>query len=124
VCKYWADRVPHKSLCHELLTTEDGTELHAIEIWFRRRGYQVLSGSMTLGDLRWQTRQGRPVITPVTIAGHGHYVVVAGLSRGQVWYHDSDRGPHRVLEAEFASIWHGISKTADFPQWGISVWCE
>lgn len=99
-------------------TPTDGTDPRAIESCLRLAGCKVVSGEMTLGDLRHFTRTGRPVIAVV----NGHYVVVAGVSRGKVHYQDPLEGPQRCSEKDFAKWWKEADRLGVvYDQFGIAV---
>ena len=123
ICRLWGDSPP-KDLGYELLQTDDGTDLTAVESWLRRRGYCVLSGSMTVADLRQQTSAGRPVLTPITDHGEGHYVVVLGVGRGVVTFHDPSAGRRKMRVAEWEPIWFGVAKSVRYDRWGVAIWRE
>lgn len=90
-----------------------------VEAVLRSLGLSVLSGTMTVDDLRHLTRSGRPVLCPVAHHG-GHWVVVRGVERGRVYYHCPAAGPAVLREADWLAAWRDTSRTGQrFLQWGI-----
>lgn len=81
----------------------------------------VLSGTMTVDDLRHLTRTKRPVVCPVTLPdGNGHWVVVRGVLRGRVHIHCPIFGPHAQPVAAWLSRWYdSTSKGHEYDRWGI-----
>lgn len=91
----------------------------AVEAVLRSLGLSVLSGTMTVGDLRHLTATGRPVLCPVALAG-GHWVVVRGVARGSVHFHCPTTGPSKMREAEWLVDWRDNSRSGHwFDRWGI-----
>lgn len=96
----------------------DGTDPRAIEALLRKIGRHVVSGEMTIEDLRYFTKSGRPVIAVV----NGHYVVVAGLTRARVCYQDPLVGPMRCRIKDFAGWWREADRLGvTYNQFGIVV---
>ena len=84
----------------------DGMSPDTLENALWNSGVCVQAGSMDLDDLRYHTRRGRPVVCCVTHeSGDGHWVVVAGVSRGAVRYQCPADGPARQRAAEFLARW-------------------
>ena len=101
----------------------DGTDPRVIESFLRAEGLRVLSGEMEPDDLQWHTKQGRPVIALVTFSQVGHYVVVAGVSRGKVYYQCPIDGPGSAKVAHFSFHWHDSGRFGErFAQFGLAVW--
>lgn len=99
-------------------TPTDGTDPRAIEACLRLAGRKIVSGEMSLADLRHFTRSGRPVIAVV----NGHYVVVSGVSRGRVHYQDPLEGPQRCSERDFVMWWKEADRLGVvYDQFGIAV---
>ena len=105
-------------------TPVDGLSPSALENAFRKAGACVLSGNMTISDLRHQTRLGRPVVCLVTHKGEGHYVVVAGVGTRYVHYQCPDEGRRMELDSRFLQQWydHSARWGYDYKCWGIAVW--
>lgn len=103
----------------QLLTTPmDGTDPRNIEGLLRKAGCKVLSGEMTVDDLRYQTKHGRPVVAAVK----NHYVVVGGVGRGKVRYHDPLFGPCKVSVADFVVWWNEADRLGvEYRQFGIAA---
>jgi len=107
-------------------TPLDGTDPRILETVLRVRcGCRVLAGDMEIDDLREQTKLWRPVIALVTLDGCGHYVVVAGVERGRVYFQDPLSGPVAMKIADFAAHWRDESRFRDrFTRWGLATWKE
>jgi ABC-type bacteriocin/lantibiotic exporter with double-glycine peptidase domain len=100
----------------------DGTDPRAVESYLRREGLAVISGEMTLADLTHFTKTGRPVLCLVTKAGCGHWVTVAGRSRGRVHFQDPDTGPSRLSDAAFLAEWIDHDRLGvTYRQFGLAV---
>lgn len=91
-----------------------------LEAIIRSYHLSVLSGHLRVHDLKHFTDTGRPVICPISILG-GHWVVVCGVSRGSVYYHDPITGPmQRARVASWVSNWRDTdSKGNGYVNWGI-----
>jgi ABC-type bacteriocin/lantibiotic exporter with double-glycine peptidase domain len=77
---------------------------------------------MTLDDLRHHHRLGRPVVCLVRIDGGGHWVVVRGVTRSRVHFHDPADGRQSLPFAEWESRWIDTDRAGTvFRQHGISV---
>jgi ABC-type bacteriocin/lantibiotic exporter with double-glycine peptidase domain len=108
-------------LTRSLASPEDGTHPSALETVFRRAGFAVQAGTMTLADLKHHVAQGRPVLCCVAQHG-GHWVVVRGVGRGKVYYQCPVDGPLSMRAAEFASQWADVTRAGhEFARWGIAV---
>lgn len=88
--------------------------------------WNVVAGEMLVDDLRHYCDTLRPVICLITrdFDGEpsGHYVVVAGVYRGKVYYHDPYDGPHATRVDDWCQSWHDRGRYADFPNWGLVAW--
>ncbi len=85
-------------------------------------GYRVLSGPMVggLADLQHYTRRGLPVLCPITLDASGHWVIVRGVERRAVHYHDPDAGPQTMAAQKWLDGWRDMSESGhDFDRWGI-----
>lgn len=89
-------------------------------------GFRVLSGHMTVRDLKHLTDSGRPVICPTAMYG-GHWVVVCGVARLRVTFTDSAvpkdlPNPRTLPAAEWTAQWRDTSRSAvEYDKWGIAV---
>lgn len=102
-----------------LANAVQGMSPDTVEAVLRSVGLAVLSGTMTVGDLRHLTRAGRPVLCPVS-AGGGHWVVVRGVARGRVHFHCPTRGPVHTPELHWVAEWVDTSRSGQtFSHWGI-----
>lgn len=97
----------------------DGTDPRTLEIFFRRCGFNVLSGEMTLGVLKYLTDNAFPVIAVLK----GHYVVVAGVARGRVRFMCPTDGHTSDPISAFLARWVDDDRLgASYNQFGICVW--
>ncbi len=102
-------------------TPIDGTDPRQIEAYFRQEGFCVQSGDFTVEDLKYHTGSSRPVIVLVKLHG-GHYLVVAGVRRGFVYFQDPDTGPARMRIADFEEAWSSVDRMgAIYDKFGIAV---
>lgn len=98
-----------------------GTSPDTVEALLRATGLPVLSGTLRVADLKYLTHSGRPVLCPVAISG-GHWVVVAGVWRTTVYYHDPDEGPRAMPAGKWRDLWRdGTRAGHEFDRWGIAV---
>jgi ABC-type bacteriocin/lantibiotic exporter with double-glycine peptidase domain len=90
-----------------MATPERGTSPEQIEAAFKRIGMKVVSGEMGVADLRHFCDTLRPVICVVhwPDAADSHYLVIRGVSRGMIYFHDVADGPGRKNIAEFLTAW-------------------
>ena len=105
----------------------DGADPRTLEGALHRAGLVLQSGRMDLEDLRFHTRKGRPVICLVRNQNNdsGHYVVVAGVSRGQVHFQCSTYGFAKQKAGAFEDRWWDIDRGGmKIVSWGIAVWGE
>lgn len=110
-------RTPPDSLANPV----QGMAPDTLEAVLRSVGVRVISGTMCVDDLKHFTRGGRPVICPTDIEG-GHWVIVAGVGRGRVHYHDPDAGMQSVAESKWRSLWCGSTRFGHaFDRWGIAA---
>lgn len=94
-----------------------GISPDTVAAMLRALGLSVLSGTMTIADLRHLTGTGRPVLCP----RQEHWLVVAGVSRGFVHYHDPQEGMRKEREGIWIETWSDTSESGQsFRRWGIS----
>lgn len=92
-----------------------------VEAALRLAGLPVLSGTMTVDDLRHLTRAGRPVLCPVSLHG-GHWVAVRGVERGRVHFHCPLDGRLALPAAEWVAAWRDTSRAGhEFDRFGIAA---
>ncbi len=114
-----------KDYFHNLLGTNgiNGTDPRTIEAFIRLEGLKVLSGEMDIEDLRHSTKHGKPVITLVNYGNFGHYIVVRGVTRKHVHFHDPELGRQKMLISEFILSWIDSDRFGVcYHQFGIVVW--
>jgi hypothetical protein len=115
VCLWWDVPFRGGPTCGEF----DGTHPATMDGFFRVAGLSVLSGNMALEDLRHHVRLGRPVCCAVA----GHWVVVGGVERGKVHYHDPQEGPCKKKAPEFLTWWRDQDRFGTpYQQFGIATW--
>lgn len=100
----------------------NGCDPRTLDRFFRRRGYGVIAGEMTVDDLRFHTSRDRPVVVPVTFDGAGHYVVVYRVARDRVRIADPWCGSVSLRREAFESAWRDHDAVETFRRWGIAVW--
>lgn len=115
VCQYFKVYI-HRNRMLKLLGTNgiNGTDPRIIEAFLRNEGFNVLSGNMTIEDLKSFTKNNRPVIAMVTFNDIGHYVVVKGVKRKRVYYQDPTSGPKSMKIEDF------MSSFVDFDRYGVT----
>jgi predicted double-glycine peptidase len=100
---FWGVTYPKR---HAGLTNpEQGTHPDTAGAILRDAGFRLIEGSASVDILAAFTRAGWPVLSVMTQAGGGHWVVVRGVSRGRVYYHCPSHGPRSMPAAEFESRW-------------------
>lgn len=103
----------------KLANAVQGMAPDTVEAWLRAVGLKVLSGTMTVADLKHLTASGRPVLCCVALAG-GHWVAVRGVSRGRVYFQCPTNGPLSLSVAAWEYNWADESlKGKPFVRWGI-----
>ncbi len=107
-----------------MATPERGTSPEQIEATFKRIGLKVVSGEMSVADLRHFCDTLRPVICVVHWPGcvDSHYLVIRGVSRGWVYFHDVADGPCKKSVAEFLTAWSAVGRAGVYRNWGICAW--
>lgn len=105
-------------------TPQDGSDPRQLEAYLRRLGLRVMSGEMRAVDLRHFCDSGRPVIALVHWPDDrdSHYVVVRGISRGRVHFHDVETGPGSCSLREWDRAWSADGRIETFRRWGIVGW--
>lgn len=97
-----------------------GLSPSTMESLLREAGLNVLSGRMRVNDLKHFCSSGRPVLCPINQDG-GHWVVVAGLERGFVHYHDPSWGPQRMRAHDWTIKWIDTCSAGHvYSNWGIA----
>lgn len=101
----------------------DGTDPRAIESTLRHIGWGVISGEMSIEDLRHHTALERPVICLITRGGIGHYVVVGGIDCGRMHVQCPADGPIITSRTKFLTAWQDVDRLgATYHQFGLAVW--
>ncbi len=108
----------------ELANPIQGLAPDTVEAVLRAGGLPVLSGTMTIEDLRHLTRSGRPVFCPILRGGCGHWVTVAGIvkTRGpaRVVFQCPIDGPCRMPVPTWLEQWQDVGRSGQrFYRWGI-----
>lgn len=89
-----------------LSTPLDGTDPRILESFFRREFLRVISGDMSVVDLKFHVDLGRPVVCLIQFGGTGHWVTVYRVTRAAVKYHDPAKGFCKLSPAKFRAIWY------------------
>jgi len=107
-----------------LATKPHGTDPIQIESALRRLGLGVTAGEMTVEDLRHYCDHNRPVIALVhwPTWEDSHWIVVRGVSRNTVYFHDVLAGTGKAPRSEFESAWHADGRVGAYRRWGICAW--
>lgn len=99
-----------------------GTAPDTVEAMLRAARLPVVSGTMTVKDLKHFTDDGRPVICPITLPDGGHWVVVRGVARLIVHLQCPVDGPMTRTVKQWMGIWSDRSRSGQlFDRWGIAV---
>lgn len=121
VCRYYG--VPTGAPL-SLANPVQGMSPDTAEALLRSAGLSVLSGTMTVADLKHLTSTGRPVLCPIDLYG-GHWVVVAGVQRGCVHFHDPAVDDDQTVvrkwpAAKFEEKWRDrTTKGQQYERWGV-----
>ena len=115
VCQYF-QVYKHRNLMLKLLGTNgmNGTDPRIIESFLRGEKFNVLSGNMTIDDLKFFTKHNRPVIAMVTFDGIGHYIVIRGVQRKRVYYQCPINGPKSMSIEKF------LPQFIDYDRYGVT----
>ena len=105
-------------------TPIDGSDPRTLESWFRRLGFHVLSGEMTLDILKAICQQMRPVICLITPEGSdSHYVTVKRVSRRGVYFQCPWDGPSSMSEADWLESWTAVDRCGTrYSRWALACW--
>ena len=109
-----------------LATEPHGTDPVQIESALRKIGMQVTAGEMSIDDLKHYCDTGRPVIALVhwPEGKDSHWIVVRGVSRSWVYYHDVESGSAKIKSADFDACWQADGRMCSFRRWGITPWLK
>jgi hypothetical protein len=117
VLRYWGARdVLPQDFVSLVEPSEGGIRTSALTDAVVRRGWQVVSANQQADTsaawLAAEIDKGRPVIALVEVSpGTYHYVVVVGVTAGEVVYHDPARAPFRVVPVgEFDRQWSSANR--------------
>lgn len=84
---------------------------------------RVCRGSMDVAALKHWTRQGRPVLCPITDPVlSGHWVVVCGVERNKIHLHCPVVGPKAMSLGDWESVWHDSAAGREYVRFGLVVW--
>lgn len=108
--KRWSDDYDKRLSACEI----DGTDPRNIEVLFRQIGFGVMSGEMTIHDLRFHISMKRPVITLIQRAGVGHYIVVNDVKSRMIDYHCPVDGPVKCAIRKFRESWRDVGRMGTF----------
>lgn len=110
-----------KDLSHPILGTDPAT----LEAVIRNdAAWHAHAGETLIDDLRHYCGTLRPVICLITPPGEecSHYITVAGVWRGWVWFQCPADGWQALREAAFVECWRGLGKYKDFVRWSLVAW--
>lgn len=83
----------------------------------------VCRGTMDADALRYWTRRGCPVLTPITHPKYGgHWCVVAGVDRGRVKFHCPIDGMSSMKLPEWEAAWVDTSCGSPYVRFGLTGW--
>jgi ABC-type bacteriocin/lantibiotic exporter with double-glycine peptidase domain len=105
-------------------TSQDGSDPRQLEAAFRLSGLNVIAGEMTISDLRHFARTSCPVVCLIWYPkdNTSHYVVVNGMTKTSVLYHDVAVGPSRSGVVKWRKMWTAMGRLGEtFLQWGIAA---
>lgn len=107
-----------------LATPQHGTDPGQIESSLRNIGLGVVAGEMSVAMLKRFCTLKLPIITLVHWPGgeDSHYVVVSGVSKDHVYYHDVQGGEGECSISEWVQAWEAKGRLANYKQWGIVAW--
>lgn len=103
----------------------NGTDPATIEAVIRSdKRWNVKSGESFVSDLAHYAATERPAICLMTFPGasDSHYITVAGVWRGRIYFQCPDIGPQSMLAGEFEAAWHGLGRYSHFKQWALCAW--
>jgi len=115
----------HRVEAHfKLANPQQGTDPVSLETRLRNMGFEVLSGPAKIEDLKHFCDTKRPVITIVHWPDwdDSHYIVVRGVSRGYVYFHDPLEGPGKARVADFDRAWVAYGRIGVYRRWSIVAW--
>lgn len=118
ICSYFDPLFHAGSLDSLNVNSVDGCDPRTLERFFRNRGFKVVSGEMTIDDLRYHSDRSRPVIVPLA----GHYVVVCQALPRTIHVHDPLTGPRKLPAKSFVKSWQDHDRIEAFVNWGIAVY--
>lgn len=95
-----------------------GLAADTVEALFRALNFRVLSGTFDPGVLKHLCDSGRPVMCAITVDVTSHWVVVAGVTRRYVHYHDPLVGARKVTIGEWVEHWRD-PQWDEYLRWGI-----
>lgn len=88
----------------------DGTDPRSVEFLFRQTGFGVMSGEMTVADLRHFILMRRPVIALVQRFGVGHYIVLSEVKARTMAYQCPADGPIKSSIRKFKESWRDVGR--------------
>ena len=110
---YGKKEVSEKQLIAEIIKVGDrekikkyGFSLLELKRYAESQGYQ--SGGFKIKDVTKLAQLKIPAITLIRPRGYAHFVVVKGVSKGQIHYADPAFGNRSKSMKEFAKEWSGV----------------
>ncbi len=80
-----------------------GFSLLDLKRFAKSRGYRAIGYRLDLVSL---AALNGPVLTPITVHGYKHFVIVRGVREGRVFLGDPARGKLTVPVGQFSEFWH------------------
>ncbi len=110
---YGKKEVSEKQLIGEIIKVGDrekikkyGFSLLELKRYAESRGYR--SGGFKIKDVNKLAQLKVPAITMIRPRGYAHFVVLKGMSKGQIYYADPAFGNRSKPMEEFAKEWSGV----------------
>lgn len=110
---YGQSGVTEKRVINEIIKVGDkekiqkfGFSLLELKRYAELKGYR--SGGFKLDDVTKLSKLKIPAITLIRSRGYAHFVVVKGISEGQVFYADPAFGNRAKPMSQFAKEWSGV----------------
>jgi ABC-type bacteriocin/lantibiotic exporter with double-glycine peptidase domain len=117
VCDYWNKARPRRDLSNAV----QGMAPETVESVLRSLGFLVARGDMFIPLLQGFVRSGVPVLCPITREAEGHWVVVNGVARNRVYYHDPIDGQRSVSFVTWNDVWRDSSDAGrPYQAWGVA----
>ena len=136
VLAYYGHDIREDKLMKALGTTKDGTDVKSIVKFFKKYGFDVVEGQLTVEQLKEAVDKGWPVLMPIQAwtddllrvdwvhdKDDGHYVLAVGHTDGKIIFEDPSAFEKQYLpEEELEKRWHDFDSDGEkFDHYGIIV---